>query len=419
MSKLTDTLPDIRFSFDYLSVAPTKALQTKLEEAIEKNPSDFKEVNWITDSRNYNISTMKNKKFEDKSIGKTLDENPELADCVKDVLKGISENIKLDSDLVNYIRSDTISNENDESNNLNIPGTEENDDEGDNDEEGNDDERDNNYNENNENNNNLYSSYFSNPSNLSNDIETFNSSSLSSNDMTTYPTVPGRLISYFTVCEITKAVSRSRLTLPKKDESVKYAEERERYKLKQELEKYMKLNPINAELQSCFNVDVEQMTLKQLQTYSAEAKQMYEKMKITDVMMEGIDGIDKLQQTVFKNGVKIPGTKKVMKLNNFSGAIRTLLTDKNKTMYVAYGNLIDKYNLRVSDEMLGVMNIISTLYKNIEIVDAPDVKGKKKDEESEDSFAENSLKNEEDDEKDNEESEDEEDDNEESESESE
>jgi len=405
MTKLTDTIPDIRFSFEHLTVAPTKALQEKLETVINENPSEFKEVNWITDSRAYNVSSLKNKKFENNNICKTLDENNELANCVKDVLKGIlSKDIKLDEDLINYVMSETtttsLNNDISDNNISNIPNNDSDNDNSD------DDSNENNdfSNENsktNINNENIYSSYFNSSNILNDELETF-SSIKQPGDLTTYSIVPGRLISYHTICEMSKAISRQRLTLPKKDESIKFAEEREKVKLRQELEKYMKLNQINSDLQSCFNVDIEQMTLKQLQTYSSEARQMYEKLKIMDVILEGIDGVDKIQQTVFKDGIKIPGTKKAIKVNNVGVAVKSVLFDKNKPMYVAFGNLIDKYNLRVSDELLAAMTLISSIYKNVEIVDVADKKkNNDEDDEDDEDEEENNDESEDDEEEDN------------------
>ena len=368
MNKFTDTVPDIRFSFNHLKVAPTKMLQEKLEYEINKNPAEFRDVNWVTDSRTYNVSSLKNKKFENVSIGKHLDDNAELANYVKDVLKGISSEVKLDPELVNYVSTPTSSTSNVEnqqeittSNDTKISDLI-----GESDENDSDDSED----SDNSKNANSYYSYLNEYPKTS-EIETFDTFK-TLDDSTMYSLIPGRLISFHSACEIAKAVSRVRLTLPKKDDSIKYAEERERLKLRAELLKYMKLSQVHAELEPTFNVDIEQMTLKQLQTYSTEARELYEKMKITDVLMNGIDGIDKIQSTVFKNGIKIPGTKKVMKINNLAGAFKEVLINNQRAVYVAYENLIEKYNLRVSDELLTGLELLSTIFKTVEITDVED-----------------------------------------------
>jgi hypothetical protein len=194
-------------------------------------------------------------------------------------------------------------------------------------------------------------------------------------DVTTYSTESGRLLSYQALCDLTKAIARSRLTVNMhKDESIAYAEERERLKLKEELHKYMKLSDINNELESNFNVDVDNMSLKQLQYYSNEAKNIYEKLKITHIILQGANGIDGIQSTLFKDGVKIPGTKKALKLNNIGGALKSAVFDKKSPLYVAYENLIEKYKLRVSDELLTGLTFLNTIFKNVEIVDVKNTK---------------------------------------------
>ena len=104
----------------------------------------------------------------------------------------------------------------------------------------------------------------------------------------------------------------------------------------------MKLTKIKTDLSSNFTLDVDEMSLKQLQYYSNEARNMYEKIKTTQIIIDGIDVADKVQSTVFKNGIKIPGTKKAIKLNNIGGALKEAVFDKKAPLYVAYENLIEK-----------------------------------------------------------------------------
>lgn len=361
MSKITDTICDIRFNFGYIKPFENNKLELQLEDVIRNNIASFKNVDWIHDSRAYNIANIKKYKIDKQPIKRKLEDIPTLYNYTKNILTEISKITKLDDDLLKYLSEDKNStndntlkkNENeitlkndidDASNSDNIDSDTDS-----NEEDSNDDTK-----------------------NFINNNETFESEMkfIDTDDLTTYSTESGRLLSYQAVCDLTKNIARSHLTVNmKKDESIAYAEERERLKLKEELKKYMKLSDVNNELESNFNVDIDNMNLKQLQYYSSEAKNIYEKLKITHIMLQGANGIDSIQSTVFKDGIKIPGTKKALKLNNIGGALKTAVFDKKSPLYVAYENLIEKYNWHVSDELLTGLTLLNTIFKNVEIVD--------------------------------------------------
>ena len=382
MTKATDLIPDIRFNFNYIKpFSNNRQLFSKLEDTIYTNINNFREVDWVHDSRAYNISNLNKLTIQGIPIKRKLDDIKPLADYTKDILKEINREVNMDKDLVKFINEDTPINDSPPtepintisgSNNLNtntnienlIGSSDDNDDD--------DDDDDNDY---------IYSKSGIKASDTFGD---FNEEMkfVDTDDVTTYTIIPGRLLSYQAVCDLTKAIARSRLTMNmKKDDSIKYAEERERMKLKQELERYMKMTQIKHELESNLTADIDELSLKQLQYYSGEAKALYERLKTTHILGEGIDCIDKVQSTIFKDGIKIPGTKKAIKLNGVGEAIKTTLFDKKSPVYVATDNLIDKYNLHVSDEFLACLSILNTIFKSASIVD---VKDKKKNSETSD-----------------------------------
>ena len=91
--------------------------------------------------------------------------------------------------------------------------------------------------------------------------------------------------------------------------------------------------------------------------------------------------MDKVQSTIFKDGIKIPGTKKAIKLNNIGGALKETIFNKKSSMYVVTDNLIDRYNLRVSDELMAGLALVNTIIKTATIVDVKDKKNKDSDDE--------------------------------------
>ena len=276
MSKITDSIPDIRFSFNHIKpFANNRELFSKLETTIYNNISNFRSVDWIRDCRSFNIASLKGLKIEGVSVKKSLDDIKPLADYTKNILKEIHKEVRMDKDLVEFINQsapESQSTQDEETNNTNATDTSKTENVenligGSSDDSDSDDADD----------DNLYSSQYSKRYGKS-DFDDFGQEMkfVDTDDVTTYTVVPGRLLSYQAVCELTKAIARSRLTVNiKKDDSIKYAEERERLKLKQELERYMKMTQIKTDLESNFNVDIDEMSLKQLQYYSTEAKALF------------------------------------------------------------------------------------------------------------------------------------------------
>ena len=399
MPKKTDLIPDIRFSFNHIKpFANNRELFSKLETIIYNNVNNFRSVDWIRDCRSNNISSLKKRKIEGVPVKKSLNDIRPLAEYTKNILKEINKEVRLDSDLSKFINEDvsdsnqTGGNSNSQSNNSQNEDLNESDLIGDSEEDDEEDE-----NETGDNQDDVYSQYSSYHSSSKHDFDDFSQEMkfVDTDDVTTYTVVPGRLLSYQAVCELTKAIARSRLTVNiKKDDSIKYAEERERLKLKQELERYMKMTQIKADLSSNFNVDIDEMSLKQLQYYSGEAKALYERLKTTQIIIDGIDVVDKVQSTVFKDGIKIPGTKKAIKFNNIGGALKETIFNKQSSMYVATDNLIEKYNLHVSDELLAGLALLNTIFKSASIVDVKDKKKKNKDSEDSEDSEENEDSNE-------------------------
>ena len=354
MNKVNDLI-DVRFAFTYdkLSNANT---QINLKKYMKEHAEDFRGVNWIEDSRCYNVPNLKSIKVFNKNINKKLEDNAEVMKYVIKYFNNLDPEIKLDDNLNNYIKSH---------NNVLIGG---------------DNVVKTNYAQDlkSEFINSIEESHQVQKLNTLEDINmNYNISSKSNynfidtNDISTYSLASDHQLSYEDVCKLTIAIARSKLTLSNnyKDETVLQAEEQKRIKLREELNKYMKLSQIASEIKSSYNADINDLNLKQLEYYSAEAKKMYEKLKVVHLVSQGVDGFDKVYNTVFKNGIKIPSTNKSIKINNIGGALKQVIFDRKSPFYVGFENLLEKYHVSISDEFLAITLLGSTIIKNIEIVD--------------------------------------------------
>lgn len=355
MNKVNELI-DIRFAFIYDKLS-NNTTQINLKKYMKDHSEDFREVNWIEDSRCYNIPNLRYVKVFNKNINKKLADNNEIMKNVIKYFNSLDSEVKLDDNLNNYIKlhinslvgGKTSSQCNNTSQNFKSEFI-----------------------------NSVEESHQINKLNTPEDINTnynitnkSNYNFINTNDISTYSLASDHQLSYEDVCKLTIAIARSKLTLSDnyKDETILQAEEQKRIKLREELNKYMKLSQIASEIKSSYNADINDLNLKQLEYYSTEAKKMYEKLKVVHLVSQGIDGFDKVYNTVFKNGIKIPQTNKSIKINNIGGALKQVIFDRKSPFYVGFENLLDKYHINISDEFLAITLLGSTIIKNVEIVD--------------------------------------------------
>ena len=354
MNKVNNLI-DARFAFIYDRLS-NNTTQINLKKYMKEHANDFREVNWIEDSRCYNVPNLKYIKVFNKNINKRLEDNGEIMKYVVKFFNNLDSEVRLDDNLNNYIKSHDSS----------LIGG--------------DNTIKTNYTQDlkSEFINSVEESHQNQKLNSPEDINiNYNISSKSNynfidtNDISTYSLASDHQLSYEDVCKLTIAIARSKLTLSNnyKDETVLQAEEQKRIKLREELNKYMKLSQIASEIKSSYNADINDLNLKQLEYYSTEAKKMYEKLKVVHLVSQGVDGFDKVYNTVFKNGIKIPSTNKSIKINNIGGALKQVIFDRKSPFYVGFENLLEKYHVSISDEFLAITLLGSTIIKNIEIVD--------------------------------------------------
>jgi hypothetical protein len=200
-------------------------------------------------------------------------------------------------------------------------------------------------------------------------------------DITTYSVMPGKTMTYEQLCQLCENKARTLFTTTLvKDKNVLFAETREMSRLTSELRKYMG----NSEISSKLNVNIEDLSLNELQQTLDQAKDIYETIKVTDMIKKGIDLVELACTYVFPNGIKIPRKNKVIKLNGVGESFNTLLFDRNSPLKIAFSNVVDKYNIHVSDGFLCTLSILQTLATKIQVEDIPDPKKKIKDKSDDD-----------------------------------
>ena len=291
-----ESLCDSRFNYAYdnpFSGPNKKECLSKLKEYIYNNINDFKNINWITDSRCYNIPL---KKAFNEDITKSLSDNELLCYYTSSFLNNINQKLSkpLNNDLMKFIMTKTqkpeinivnesISGGNTKKENIIEPIEE--------DEETMDD--------------NQFNLNYS-----------FNSEApmvyKSNNDLCSYDIRQNKTLMYQEVCELTLNLARSQLqNIIKKDESVLFAESREKNRLITELNKYLK----NSEISTKLNLQPDNLSITQLQQSLEQAKELYDTIKVTHVIEKGLDLFNLGYTYIFPEGIKIPKKNKAIKLN--------------------------------------------------------------------------------------------------------
>lgn len=329
----------------------------KFKKYISTHIDQFKSVDWITDSRCYNVPFTK-QVFNCK-VMQQLDDNKVLNFHVCAVLLIINDSLKKQSenngqeqvlhpessglhpDLIEYCE-----------NYREVPEVEVNQEDND---------------ENNLIEDNLIESSSNNDASLFSALTTVDKNVFKDNrDETTYNLTPSKALSYKELCYLCENIARTKLiTNIAKDENIIYAENREKQRLKTELKKYMKNNEIFSKL----NVKIDELSVTQLNQALEQAKEIYETIKVTDLVSKGINLLELGCNYVFPNGIKIPKKNKVIKLNGIGQSINTLLFDRNSPLNIAYNNIIEKYNFKVSDGFLCTLSIIQVLASKLSIED--------------------------------------------------
>lgn len=348
-----NVLCDSRFNYktDNPFTGPTKTeCLDKLKQYIRSNINNFKDVDWIVDTRCYNIPISS---AFDKPIEKKLEDNEELCYYTCNFLNKVSNKIskpfipKLSNYVSNHLTKPEVRIEEvapkieGGSKKEEIAETKDNIDEQDNNQKEVDEQE--------------FLPF----------IQTTEPVYKSNTDLYSYDVRPGKMLSYQEVCDLTLNIARSQLqNIIRKDESVLFAESREKNRLISELNKYLK----NSEIASKLNLQPDNLSIPQLQQSLDQAKDLYETIKVTHVIEKGLDLFNLGYAYAFPNGIKIPKKNKAIKLNGVAGSFKQLLFDRTSPLNIAFKNILEKHHIEISDEFVVGLSSIEAILKKIEIV---------------------------------------------------
>ena len=199
------------------------------------------------------------------------------------------------------------------------------------------------------------------------------------NDIAPYNLLSGKVISFNDVCMLTLNIARTQLmVVVTKDENILFMEEREKQKLQQELNKYIQNNNIK---KMFLNVDISNLNLKQLQYYTNQCKDMFESLKVMDIAQHGLELFDLGYKSVFPNGIKVKNKR--IKLDGTLNAFNEILFDRNSTAGISFKNVINKYNIHVSDELNTALSLLGKMAKHITVETIPEEELKKEEKKEE------------------------------------
>ncbi len=191
--------------------------------------------------------------------------------------------------------------------------------------------------------------------------------------LTNYDITTNKLLTYDDVRRLTTNIARSELTpVVQKEEYKMKLEEQKRLELQEEINQYRKIRDIGALTQD----DISEMTLTQLTELARAYKKAYDEKKLYTVFKKGGNILTTITSTVFPNGIRIgkdeqTGNERYIQMKGAVKEITNQIFDNSSVQGHAFGNLLKKANINISDSVLAIISIFETMISNIQVVEVP------------------------------------------------
>lgn len=191
--------------------------------------------------------------------------------------------------------------------------------------------------------------------------------------LTNYDITTNKLLSYDDVRRLTTNIARSELTpVVQKEEYKMKLEEQKRLELQEEINQYRKIRDIGALTQD----DITEMNITQLTELARTYKKAYDEKKLYTVFKKGGNILTTITSTVFPNGIRIgkdekTGNERYIQMKGAIKEITNQIFDSSSVQGHAFGNLLKKANINISDSVLAVISIFETMISNIQVVEVP------------------------------------------------
>ena len=191
--------------------------------------------------------------------------------------------------------------------------------------------------------------------------------------LTNYDITTNKLLTYDDVRRLTTNIARSELTpVVQKEEYKMKLEEQKRLELQEEINQYRKIRDIGALTQD----DISEMTLTQLTELARAYKKAYDEKKLYTVFKKGGNILTTITSTVFPNGIRIgrdekTGNERYIQMKGAVNEITNQIFDNSSVQGHAFGNLLKKANINISDSVLAIISIFETMISNIQVVEVP------------------------------------------------
>lgn len=191
--------------------------------------------------------------------------------------------------------------------------------------------------------------------------------------LTNYDITTNKLLSYDDVRRLTTNIARSELTpVVQKEEYKMKLEEQKRLELQEEINQYRKIRDIGALTQD----DISEMNLTQLTELAKAYKKAYDEKKLYTVFKKGGNILTTITSTVFPNGIRIgkdakTGNERYIRMKGALKEITNQIFDNSSVQGHAFGNLLKKANITISDSVLAIISIFETMISNVQVVEVP------------------------------------------------
>ena len=119
---------------------------------------------------------------------------------------------------------------------------------------------------------------------------------------------------------------------------------------------------------TAYDEDCTNMSITELENYLKNIKRYHDELKVREVLSGACEILSQGYGTIFPNGIPITQTKAV-KFDGLSDEILNTLLSPTTTTGISFANILNKYNIRITDELCSLTAILKALVSKCKVVD--------------------------------------------------
>lgn len=175
-------------------------------------------------------------------------------------------------------------------------------------------------------------------------------------------------LDYREVCELCLSIATTYKAnnLAIKDPAIVAIENKRRRELLNKIQKYRRHREIQA---ICSDDDISKMSIEQLETLATEYDSKFGQLKLKEVTKQALSTGSKVYDMIFPRGIPIGGDRH-LNFNGLGDGIIKELYNTTSTIGLAFDNIIQKHDIKISDELTVGLALATLILQNVTVTKA-------------------------------------------------